>query len=121
MISKLDKIAEQIPANKEIIFVFGNFNILHTGHVQLLKFSRDRGDFLVVGLTPDDQKGVSDGLKIRARHLEELKHVDLVVSMSLDVEEYVKVIKPKFLVMGDEHKFGLNKRLEKTLKNYSEK
>lgn len=117
MISKLDKIAEQIPANKEIIFVFGNFNILHTGHVQLLKFSRDRGDFLVVGLTPDDQKGVSEGLKIRARHLEELKHVDLVVSMSLDVEEYVKVIKPKFLVMGDEHKFGLNKRLEKTLKN----
>ena len=36
-----------------LVFVHGNFNILHPGHVRLLQFAKSNGTFLLVGVTPD--------------------------------------------------------------------
>ena len=38
---------------KRIVFVSGNFNIVHPGHLRLLKFAAEAGDFLVVGVSDD--------------------------------------------------------------------
>jgi bifunctional ADP-heptose synthase (sugar kinase/adenylyltransferase) len=49
------KIAEEIRKNlpdkdSRIVFVSGNFNIIHPGHLRLLRFAAECGDFLVVGV-----------------------------------------------------------------------
>ena len=40
--------------NKKITFVSGNFNIVHPGHLRLLRFAAECGDFLVVGVLDDN-------------------------------------------------------------------
>ena len=44
---------------KRITFVSGIFNIVHPGHLRLLKFAAEVGDILVVGVIPDNSRGVS--------------------------------------------------------------
>ena len=39
------------------VFVYGRFNVLHPGHVRLLRYARDAGDKLVVGVEPDSTAG----------------------------------------------------------------
>ena len=38
---------------KRVVFVSGVFNILHPGHFRLLRFAKENGDFLVVGVIAD--------------------------------------------------------------------
>ena len=41
------------------VFVSGTFNVLHPGHLRLLKFAKDSGDRLVVGVLSDQVAGVA--------------------------------------------------------------
>ena len=38
---------------KNTVLVTGNFNVLHTGHIRLLKFAKNFGEKLVVGVFSD--------------------------------------------------------------------
>ena len=38
---------------RRIVFVSGNFNIVHPGHLRLLQFAAECGDFLAVGVNAD--------------------------------------------------------------------
>ena len=42
--------------NKKIVKVltYGTFDLLHTGHINILKRAKALGDYLVVGLSTDD-------------------------------------------------------------------
>src|SRR5262245_65503620 len=42
---------------KRISFVSGNFNVVHPGHLRLLRFAREIADLLVVGVNPVDNPG----------------------------------------------------------------
>ncbi|MBC7743431.1 MAG: adenylyltransferase/cytidyltransferase family protein, partial [Bdellovibrionaceae bacterium] len=44
------EIRSEVGPNQEIVFVSGNFNIIHPGHIRLLIFAAKSGDFLVVGI-----------------------------------------------------------------------
>ena len=39
------------------IFISGNFNILHPGHLRLMRFARELGDELIVGVYSDSLGG----------------------------------------------------------------
>ena len=41
------------------VFVSGTFNVLHPGHLRLLKFAKDSGERLVVGVLSDRVAGVA--------------------------------------------------------------
>ena len=41
------------------VFVSGTFNVLHPGHLRLLKFAKDSGERLIVGVLSDRVAGVS--------------------------------------------------------------
>ena len=41
-------------AGRRVVFTNGAFDILHTGHAEYLRFARNQGDVLVVGLNNDD-------------------------------------------------------------------
>ena len=38
---------------KKKVLVSGNFNVIHPGHIRLLRFAKERGDILIVALQSD--------------------------------------------------------------------
>jgi D-beta-D-heptose 7-phosphate kinase/D-beta-D-heptose 1-phosphate adenosyltransferase len=98
--------------NERIVFTNGCFDILHIGHIEYLKFSRQQGDVLVIGLNTDrsvrEQKGeqrpfVSEDE--RARLISALEDVSYVILFDeLTPERVIKRLKPDVLVKGEDWK-----------------
>ena len=93
---------------KSIVWVNGCFDVLHRGHIEMLKHAKSLGDFLVVGIDSDERirsaKGATrpfNTLNDRKFILEALSCVDFVVSFSSDEEliQHVRSISPKFMVL----------------------
>ena len=75
------------------IWTNGCFDILHRGHIELFKFCKSQGDYLIVGVDTDDRvkknKGPSrpiNNLNDRMFFLEAIEYIDKVVSFSSDDE-----------------------------------
>ena len=66
-------------ARTKICFVSGNFNVLHPGHVRLLKFAAELGDRLVVGVNRDSTAGVNVPGHERLANVRALSIVDHAV------------------------------------------
>ncbi|MBZ0171184.1 MAG: D-glycero-beta-D-manno-heptose 1-phosphate adenylyltransferase, partial [Phycisphaerales bacterium] len=94
-----------------VVFTNGCFDVLHAGHVQMLKEAADQGDYLVVGLNNDDSvrrlKGEGrpiNNVADRARVLGALRAVDAVVSFGEDTpERLLRAIRPDVLVKGGDY------------------
>lgn len=94
-----------------VVFTNGCFDILHTGHVELLETARNLGDVLIVGLNSDDSvrrlKGPRRPInpeKDRARILAALEVVDYVVIFGEDTPlELIQAINPDILVKGGDY------------------
>jgi rfaE bifunctional protein nucleotidyltransferase chain/domain len=76
-----------------IVWVNGCFDILHLGHIELLKFAKSRGDLLYVGIDSDARikirKGNSRPIqneKTRHTILSSLKFVDKVCIYDTDYQ-----------------------------------
>ena len=50
------ELSEQL-GGKGCVLVYGNFNVIHPGHLRLLRFAKDCGNTLVVGVNSDEQAG----------------------------------------------------------------
>ncbi len=92
----------------KIVFTNGCFDILHAGHVDLLRRAKALGDKLIVGLNSDSSvrsvKGADRpliGQEERAAVLRELRSVDEVIIFDeLTPEKLIRNIKPDVLVKG---------------------
>ena len=81
------------------ILTYGTFDLLHYGHIRLLKRAREMGDYLVVALSTDEfnagkgKKAFHD-YETRKMMLEAIRYVDLVIpeesweKKASDVQEY---------------------------------
>ena len=95
-----------------IVFTNGCFDILHTGHFELLKAAKEKGDKLIVGLNDDNSvkrlKGNSrpiNPVEIRKKQLEILSWVDEVIVFSEDTPyNLIKSLKPTLIVKGGDYK-----------------
>ena len=94
---------------KRVVFTNGCFDVLHPGHVDLLKRARAEGDVLVVGLNSDasvrrQNKGPERPVNseaVRAFMLAHLAAVDYVVIFSEDTPfELIRALEPDVLVKG---------------------
>lgn len=95
------------------VWVNGTFDIVHLGHIQLLKKAADLGDFLIVGVDGDkrvkelkgEQRPINT-LVSRITLLESIKYVDRVVSFDSDeqLETLIKAMRPAIMVIGEEYK-----------------
>lgn len=92
------------------IFVAGLFNILHPGHVRLLRFARELGDRLVVGVQ-------SDRLAGEDAHVPEQLRLDgvrsnIFVNEAILIDEPIEVVidrlRPDCVVKGREHEHRPN-------------
>ena len=52
-LKNLEIIRRQTRGKGKIVFVSGFFNIVHPGHLRLLRFAAECGDYLVVGVYND--------------------------------------------------------------------
>ena len=100
--------AEDIHQRTRCIFTNGCFDLIHRGHLELLKYAKSLGDKLVVAVNSDSSvkklKGNSrpiNNLIDRMEVLSSLEVVDYVVSFD-DITPYgvIKEISPDILVKG---------------------
>ncbi len=88
---------------EDIVFVSGNFNVLHTGHLRLLRFASELGGRLVVGVTPDSQEGVTVRQATRIRDVKAIGAVQEVVALTEPAESFIFRLRPEFVVKGREY------------------
>ncbi len=104
------------------IFVHGIFNILHPGHLRLLKFAKECGDYLTVGVYPDKRINNKNTFneKIRLESIKSTNYVDESFILKNSELDYIKSNKPDIVVKGREHK-NLNNEEENILNQYGGK
>lgn len=92
------------------IITYGTFDLLHYGHINLLRRAKQLGDYLIVGLSTDEFNLKEKNKKCyftyeeRKQMLESIRYVDLVIPES-GWEQKRKDIKDLFVdtfVMGDD-------------------
>jgi rfaE bifunctional protein nucleotidyltransferase chain/domain len=94
------------------IFTNGCFDLLHLGHIELLKYAKSLGDYLVVGLNSDQSvkklKGDSRPVNnefTRKTILESLKFVDEVIIFNEQTPlKLIQAIQPQIIVKGGDYK-----------------
>ena len=86
-----------------IVFVSGNFNVLHTGHLRLLRFASSLGGRLVVGVLPDGQEGAIIRQATRIRDVKAIGAVHEVVALREPAESFIFRLRPETVVKGREY------------------
>ncbi len=109
-LKKVVKILKQ--QGKKIVFTNGCFDIIHKGHIVLLKKAKKLGDILIVGLNTDSSikriKGKDRPVNpqnVRAEILDSIKYVDYVVLFDEDTPyKLISELKPDIVVKGKDYK-----------------
>ena len=95
---------------KRIVFTNGCFDVLHVGHIEYLRFARDKGDALIVAANDDASvrriKGEGrpvNSLEDRMAVLAALEMIDAVCSFDEDTpDRIIKSVTPDVLVKGED-------------------
>jgi cytidyltransferase-like protein len=99
-------------ANQTIAFVSGNFNVVHPGHLRLLKFAAEQADILVVGVNPDDTPGVTLAHEMRLDNVRSISLVHHVVRLEASASDFIAHLKPSVVVKGKEFEDRFNPERE---------
>ena len=100
------------------IFISGIFNVIHPGHLRLLKSANEMGGKLIVGILSDVIGGSAVHLREDMR-LEAVKSISWVADAFIireDIESIIERVKPDIVLKGNEHRYKSNpekKPLEK--------
>ena len=97
------------PTNK-IVFTNGVFDLVHSGHVELLNFAKLLGDKLIVGLNSDSSTQSLKGNKRPINKEEDRKNIvqslravdEVIVFDSTNTTDLIKSLKPNIVVKGGE-------------------
>jgi rfaE bifunctional protein nucleotidyltransferase chain/domain len=112
MIASTPAVAKEVRAlqanGKKVVFTNGCFDILHSGHIDLLRRARGLGDALVVAINSDASVGRMKGLgrpilpqEERAELVDAMEMVDFVCIFDEDTpRETILQIHPDVLVKG---------------------
>jgi len=97
---------------KTTIWVNGCFDVIHAGHIEMLKYARSVGDRLVVGLDTDDRVRESKGMdrpinssQHRKTVMEAIRYVDEVVLFGSDdaLRNAITWSQADIIVVGEEY------------------
>jgi cytidyltransferase-like protein len=94
----------------KIVFISGNFNILHPGHLRLFRFSKEIADKLIVGVFSDKLAGLNSLVSEDLRHesVQSNSFVDDSFIISESLENSILKLKPDFILKGKEHENNFN-------------
>ena len=107
------KRVEKIEKNKnleKIIFTNGVFDILHSGHIELLKFAKSLGKKLIVGINSDKSVKVIKGKNRPINNQEDRKKIllqldvidEVIIFDEITPTNLIKKLKPNIVVKGSE-------------------
>ena len=97
----------------KIVWTNGCFDILHRGHLEMLKYAKSLGDYVIVGIDSDDKVAKDKGsprpfnnVEDRKFALKSLKYVDEVVvfDSANNLEIIIRSISPHVMVIGSDWK-----------------
>ncbi|MCD4678601.1 MAG: adenylyltransferase/cytidyltransferase family protein [Desulfobacula sp.] len=108
----LEKIRQETLGKKKIVFVSGFFNIVHPGHLRLLRFAAECGDYLVVGVYDDMSKSSLLDQEIRYEGINAISLVDYSFILEDKADDFIKQLKPAIVVKGKEHENSYNPEAE---------
>jgi cytidyltransferase-like protein len=94
--------------NKSMAFVSGNFNVVHPGHLRLLKFAAEQADVLVVGVNCDKVTGVTLPQAMRLENVRSISMVDYAVGLDAPADSFIAALKPNVVVKGKEFEKRFN-------------
>lgn len=97
--------------NKKVIFCNGIFDLMHIGHIRLLKWAKKQGGALMVSIDSDKwaekikRKPVYSQSE-RYAIISELKCVDCVVihDSNEDLIKHILLLRPDYIVKGPDYK-----------------
>lgn len=99
------------PVKKRVVFTAGTWDLFHVGHLNLIKKSKELGDFLIVAVSTDELvASYKKGLLVipfdeRVAILESCKYVDKVIKQSSLIElKQLKEYDPDIITIGDDWK-----------------
>jgi rfaE bifunctional protein kinase chain/domain len=98
---------------RKTVFVSGHFNVLHPGHVRLLRFAKECGDRLVVAVESDRIAGIAAHVpeQLRLEGIHSNVWVDEAFLLDGPVAELIARLKPDVVVKGKEHETRFNPEL----------
>jgi len=86
------------------VFTTGTFDILHYGHINLLKKAKEMGDHLIVGLNVlKNGKETYYSYEDRKRMLEAIKYVDEVVPILNQEDKYIYLQGADLFAIGSDY------------------
>jgi rfaE bifunctional protein kinase chain/domain len=95
------------------VFVSGLFNVLHPGHIRLLRFAKECGSRLIVGVQSDLLAGktalVPENLRLES--LKSISWVDEGFIFNEPIAHLIERLKPDIVVKGKEHEKKINPEL----------
>ncbi|MBF0491221.1 MAG: ribose 5-phosphate isomerase B [Deltaproteobacteria bacterium] len=107
-VKRVERISYHRPG--KIVFTNGVFDVLHTGHIELIKFAKSLGSKLIVGINSDravkELKGPSRPINSegdRKKLLESIQEVDEVIIFDdVKTKNIIEQILPDVVVKGGE-------------------
>lgn len=98
----VERIRSLVSPERRIVFVSGNFNIVHPGHLRLFQFARECGDFLVVGVNDQHPEKLPVSSAMRLEGVRAISLVDYAFLLREAPESFIARLKPAVVVKGRE-------------------
>ncbi len=98
--------------NKKIGFTCSCFDLLHAGHILMLKDAKKQCDYLIVGLQtdptfdrPKKKNKPIQSLEERRIQLEAIKYIDeiIIYNTELDLYKLLEKIQPNIRILGTDY------------------
>jgi D-beta-D-heptose 7-phosphate kinase/D-beta-D-heptose 1-phosphate adenosyltransferase len=97
----------------KVVWTNGCFDVLHRGHIELFKYAKSLGDYLVVGVDVDERVKASKGptrplnsLEDRVALLDAISYIDEIRVFDVDSELETQILlsHAKTIVVGSDYK-----------------
>jgi D-beta-D-heptose 7-phosphate kinase/D-beta-D-heptose 1-phosphate adenosyltransferase len=97
----------------KIVFVNGCFDVLHPGHIELLRYAKSLGDYLIVAIDSDrkvaEMKGPERPIfsqEDRSNVLSAIRYVDVIhiFDSKEELEDLLESISPDIMIVGSDWK-----------------
>lgn len=107
LVANFNKIVSKVTflrkEGKSIVFVSGNFNVIHPGHLRYLNFAAKSGDYLIVGVNRDGNTAVYVPEELRLEGIKNLTVVNESFLLPFPLNECIAELKPDIIVKGKEY------------------